>query len=699
MSRLVHSPVLRSFCYFILALMLLAFAGLFITSHTHGGGSGSASNTSSPAAYFDPTLYTPEQLSFSSINDGIPDVWKEYYGFSLGDPGLAQADYNGTGTSNLFKYLSNLWPLDTAPPQPPATLPKAAPKPTTTAKARTTSVSAAGATALPTPPLLANGTFSARATLDHASKNGYGGITFNWGYNTSINGWKPLHGSLIEIWSVHGNQFVELDTKIGSYGIKQQVVNAKAGTYLLKWKHRGRDSALAGNNAYRAFVYSETNGELSRVTLKETHFPVSPLVVSKTAWQPQVMAFTVTDADLAAAGGAQKSLWIAFEPDGNNSYGALIDDVSLAPVEVDQPTINSDGTAGELAAVDSIRMCRWESPRNTQTSILLNRGEFPQHDKDRFIIRLPLGHRGTTSTIRVTVSTTGAVDNNFNDSGHQIEFKEQGNSGVFVSKPMALVVDSGDNGVRVGNTAAGALNHPTFITRPGCKLRLTCAELGSNPIEIPVKNYSHRIRYKQIFAGQISGDNVATALFENLWRFPEIYNQVHIRLDEEHGQAQIPKDDPNLLAIYQDKKVTPDELPAIIAKVNALSLPDNVVKVIWVPKGIVGKLGDRGESVHGFNLGSNGRKDIVLLFLSGLSNTAVTATDNAQTLSHEVGHALRGGDHNEKISPYNPLPKYHLMANFGGNPTRDASPDSSGKHWYVRESEANKIPPAESLAP
>ena len=254
MSRLLRSPVFHSLRHYMLALLMLALIGLFITSHTRGSGNGVVSNAPSPASYFDPSLYTPEQLNFSTINDGIPDVWKDYYGFSLADPDLAQADYNGTGTTNLVKYLANLWPLDTTPPQPPAPLPKAAQKPATSAKALTSSVSAAGETLLPNPPILGNGTFSAPATLDHTSKNGYGGITFKWGYNTTINGWKALHGSLIEIWSVNGNQFVELDTKIGSYGIKQQVVNAKAGTYLLTWKHRGRDSALAGNNAYRAFV-------------------------------------------------------------------------------------------------------------------------------------------------------------------------------------------------------------------------------------------------------------------------------------------------------------------------------------------------------------------------------------------------------------------------------------------------------------
>ncbi len=70
---------------------------------------------------------------------------------------------------------------------------------------------------------------------------------------------------------------------------------------------------------------------ISRSMLTQKHFPVPPQVVSKTAWNTQVLAFTVSEAELIL----NKSLWIAFEPDNNNTYGVLIDDVSLAPVDID----------------------------------------------------------------------------------------------------------------------------------------------------------------------------------------------------------------------------------------------------------------------------------------------------------------------------------------------------------------------------
>ena len=83
MSRLLRSPVFHSLRHYMLALILLAITGLLITSHTRGNSNGVVSNTPPPASYFEAALYRPEQLSLSSVNDGIPDVWKDYYGLSL----------------------------------------------------------------------------------------------------------------------------------------------------------------------------------------------------------------------------------------------------------------------------------------------------------------------------------------------------------------------------------------------------------------------------------------------------------------------------------------------------------------------------------------------------------------------------------------------------------------------------------------
>jgi hypothetical protein len=339
-------------------------------------------------------------------------------------------------------------------------------------------------------------------------------------------------------------------------------------------------------------------------------------------------------------------------------------------------------------------MCRWENPR-TQYGTLQNRGDFPKDDPDRFVVHLPLGHREGTTKIKVQVSTTGASDGYFNDPQHPVEFTEEGTSGVFVSKPMALVIDSGDDDLTVGGASEGALNDPTFIAQPGGKIRLSCSELGSIPIEIPIKRYGHKVRYKRVYAGDVfAGDNVLTAYAENMIRLPEIYNQIHVRLDEEHGTVNI--DSNELESLYADNKLTATELPTIIAKVDALGLPANVVKFIWVPRAVTPVF---PELEDGFVYGVNKRKDVIFLFLQTLALSAVTAKEKGQTVAHELGHSLRGSGHNENGTTGAALPKHHLMSSGGGNPIRDSVPDASGKHWYVKESESVKVAPAESISP
>ena len=412
---------------------------------------------------------------------------------------------------------------------------------------------------------------------------------------------------------------------------------------------------------------------------------------------PGTYQFTIGAAD-ANANSAYKTITVTVvEPPANPDPvpGNPDPEPTLLPIEVKQPTINSDGSAGSLATVQEVRMCRWENPR-TQYGTLQNRSEFPKDDPDRFVVHLPLGHRDGTTKINVQVSTTGATDSNYNDSQHEVEFTEEGTSGVFVSKPMALVVDSGDDDLSVGGASEGALNDPTFIAQPGGKIRLSCSELGSSPLEIPIKRYSHRVRYKQIDAGgAFTGENVAVAYGENRLRFPEIYNQIHVRDDEEHGVAVIGSNE--LESIYQDNQLTDTELPTIIAKVDSLGLSANIVKFIWVPRSVVPVFPGLED---GYVFGLNKRKDIIFLFLSNMALSAVTAREKSQVMAHELGHSLRGIGHYEQIAMSGTdLPKHHLMSKGGGNPMSDSVPDASGKHWYVKESESVKVAPAESISP
>ena len=96
----------------------------------------SAAIGASDIPLFAPGQYTQQELTTSTLNDGIPDVWKVYYGLSISDPAVANADYNSSGIMNLEKYRLNIHPLASPVPPEPATPPKNVAKSvTSTAKA------------------------------------------------------------------------------------------------------------------------------------------------------------------------------------------------------------------------------------------------------------------------------------------------------------------------------------------------------------------------------------------------------------------------------------------------------------------------------------------------------------------------------------------------------------------------------------
>jgi hypothetical protein len=50
----------------------------------------------------------------SVVGDGIPNWWKQQYGFDLFDPTVADADADGDGMSNLREYLAGTNPTNAA---------------------------------------------------------------------------------------------------------------------------------------------------------------------------------------------------------------------------------------------------------------------------------------------------------------------------------------------------------------------------------------------------------------------------------------------------------------------------------------------------------------------------------------------------------------------------------------------------------
>jgi len=199
------------------------------------------------------------------------------------------------------------------------------------------------------PPSISNGDFSnvTQGSWNNAiSSTEYKGGGFRWAY-VAANGvpaWSALVGTKIEVWKTDaGEQFIELDGSLGNHGVKQQVKDAAPGIFLLTWKHLGRKRAAAGDNGYTVMAYTTKADGSDRkdILTPPKSFPVTTQpadAISQTAWQQQVAAFTVKPEDLQpffyTVALPARTLWIAFDSNDNNTYGSLIDDVRLLPVEI-----------------------------------------------------------------------------------------------------------------------------------------------------------------------------------------------------------------------------------------------------------------------------------------------------------------------------------------------------------------------------
>jgi hypothetical protein len=191
------------------------------------------------------------------------------------------------------------------------------------------------------PPSLINGDFtnaSAPRWYDATKSTSYQGRGFKWGEGTA-SGWTAYRGSSIEIWQTNGQSFVELDGNKGSYGIKQPIANARAGGFVMTWKQSGRNDKESKTDAYSVRVYSlDAAG-------KEVVISQSPTYqgFDKLKWTDNAHAFTITDAQITAA--ATNPIYVAFIPKDLNTFGTLIDDVSLLPMELKQDNMPNFGEA------------------------------------------------------------------------------------------------------------------------------------------------------------------------------------------------------------------------------------------------------------------------------------------------------------------------------------------------------------------
>jgi hypothetical protein len=172
--------------------------------------------------------------------------------------------------------------------------------------------------------------------------------------------------------------------------------------------------------------------------------------------------------------------------------------IEVMKVEALQPLINADGTEGGLIQTNELRMSRWNSPRTENHQV--NRAIFAAHDPDRIVIRLPVPSKKGAASVKVRVSTrTGTYTP---DPGAELDFKaESADSDYFLSDSLALVTDEDDDDLTVGGAEDNDLGDRTFRARPGGTLHIECDDMEVQAVEIPIKKFTHKIRYQHVFVG------------------------------------------------------------------------------------------------------------------------------------------------------------------------------------------------------
>ncbi len=535
--------------------------GLLLVPYIHSVASGSPN-----IPLFDPSQYSASDLATSTLNDGIPDAWKLYYGLSITDPTVANADYTGTGVMNVEKYRLNIYPL-----APTDTTPQVTPLKSTTKPAAPGAKSATAPTVAPPLPHLVDGGFDDELALKNSliSTQFFGQrLTVKWSYVSKLGKWEayavdPKSRRRIEVWSVrYGDQklqFVELDANSGSHGIKQEVQNAESGAFVLTWKHLGRDSKKAGDNGYKVLIYAEeTSGSKRRFNLAQKIVTN----VSKTKWEGQTLSFTVDKEDLKPSGKKQptRKLWVALDSDDNNTYGTLIDDVHLLPIEI----LQSPGKIGEInnpepLPKEGMHLSRWWGAYlNFAFAMPFNPSlAFPGNDPDRFIIRVPVGavprpdplpaNWSPKYTIKLSTLVPKGYPNaaNYEDNATDIELTIKNDPKYLESGPMILVSDFEDdwfparhlenqNEERIPPDDDKGPNEWTHVCAPGGRVRITVPD-SNKPAEYPIKPFIKKVELDIAYTikpdqSKEDEDDLILEIIKSIIAAREIYAQEHIQI-------------------------------------------------------------------------------------------------------------------------------------------------------------------------
>lgn len=238
--------------------------------------------------------------------------------------------------------------------------------------------------------------------------------------------------------------------------------------------------------------------------LAEEHFPHGTMVMSKNAWQNHFLIFTVKPEDLRPAGQAAGSLWVALDSDNNDTYGTLIDDVHLTPVEVktfdthlvDDPESGkyrmfiddpSDviGLGHRTKVTSELKIAQWDRVFELSGTGVKWKTGLLDNDLDAFFIRIPnLPAPASGSKHKVKIWTEV-------DTGAEVELEPApGNPGVYQTKSLCLVADDEDDQEKIDGVADGALNDRTFKVALDGHLKVKLLGFGGSSttpdIDLPV---------------------------------------------------------------------------------------------------------------------------------------------------------------------------------------------------------------------
>lgn len=476
------------------------------------------------------------------------------------------------------------------------------------------------------------------------------------------------------------------------------------------------DPSLPGVSHHRRIVFEGAVGPCSRTYLvllfqdKRVNYSLEHILslTPKIAAKTGTLTFSAQDhkTRTITLGGSIPPEYIkkTTDPEGNPAVDLLGPPPSkeegrfwmvLLPVEVKQPTITGNGTAGALAQASELRLSRWDC--RPSGSDMVNRSTFAELDPDRIVIRLPVPRKKGEASVKVKVSTTGSL-NPHSDPGAELDFKaESPGSEYFVSDSLAIVSDTDDDELTVGTGNDNATGDRTFISRPGGKLRIDSADLGS-PIEVPIKGFTHAITVQDIFLGMHDGErrDAAVCYNENRRHMRNIYAQNLVRIDYANERVV----SANELRETMSNQGFPlgtvflyDDLRGLLKLAGPQS---NTIKILWISSDFRYGRSENGIDLPGRNLGDFGRPDVCLVFLADANRNDSTARMLAMTEAHEIGHALglaiSGGDH---VQPNGAsYPAFHLMCRKSdSNLIIPDAPDRSAKHWFIPNDAAIKSAP------